>query len=107
MVAARFEVVLVELDPVVGAEIRKTRPCVVISPDEMNRQLQTLLVAPMTTRVRRYPFRIGCRFQGKDGQVALNQMRAIDRCRVVRRLGAIAASSRGGVLRALRRMFAP
>src|ERR1051325_11262101 len=107
MVAARFDVVLVELDPAVGAVIHKTRPCLVVSPDEMNRQLQTLLVAPMTTRVRRYPFRIGCRFQGKDGQIALDQMRSIDRSRVVRRLGTVGMKSQRGVLNALVRMFAP
>ena len=107
MVAIRFDVLLVALDPTVGSEIRKTRPCLVISPDQINRHLQTILVAPMTTRGHAYPFRVRCRFQGKEGQIALDQIRAIDRSRIVRRLGTIAAKSQVSVLRVLRKMFAP
>jgi mRNA interferase MazF len=106
MVAIRFDVLLVALDPTVGSEIRKTRPCLVISPDQINRHLQTILVAPMTTRGHAYPFRVRCRFQGKEGQIALDQMRAIDRSRIVRRLGTIAAKAQTGVLRTLRKFFA-
>ena len=107
MVALRFDVVLVTLDPTVGSEIQKTRPCLVVSPDQINRHLATILVAPMTRRGRDYPFRVHCRFQGKDGQVALDQMRAIDRSRIVRRLGTIGVKTQSEVLRVLRKMFAP
>jgi mRNA interferase MazF len=85
----RDEVWLVSLDPTHGAEIQKTRPCLVISPDEMNRHLQTVIVAPMTTAIRPYPTRVPLRFQGKSGQAALDQLRAVDRQRLVRRLGTV------------------
>jgi mRNA interferase MazF len=81
------EVWLVSLDPTHGAEIQKTRPCLVVSPDEMNRYLQTVIVVPMTTTMRPYPTRVSVRFQGKSGQVALDQLRAVDRDRLVRKLG--------------------
>jgi mRNA interferase MazF len=89
----RDEVWLVTLDPTHGAEMRKTRPCLVISPDEMNQHLQTVIVAPMTTVTRPYPTRVPVRFQGKSGQVALDQLRALDRQRLVRRLGTISANA--------------
>lgn len=85
----RFDVCLVSLDPTRGSEIRKTRPCVVISPDEMNRYLRTIIVAPMTTASRPYPTRVGLRFQGKSGEIAVDQLRTIDRNRIVRRIGRI------------------
>jgi mRNA interferase MazF len=107
MVALRFDVVLATLDPTIGSEIRKTRPCLVVSPDQINRHLQTIIVAPMTTRGRSYPFRVPCRFQAKEGQIALDQVRTIDKSRVIRRLGTIAPKSQAGVLRVLRKMFAP
>src|SRR5712692_8258960 len=96
-VPARDEVWLVSLDPTHGAEIKKTRPCLVISPDEMNRYLQTVIVAPMTTVVRPYPTRVEIRFQGKSGQVALDQLRAVDRQRLVRKLGMVSASTADAV----------
>ncbi len=71
----RFDVYLVSLDPTVGSEIQKTRPCLIVSPDEMNRHIATVIVAPMTTKGRGYPTRISCRFQGKQGQVVLDQLR--------------------------------
>jgi mRNA interferase MazF len=83
----RFDVYLVNLDPTQGAEIRKTRPCAVVSPDELNRNLRTVIIAPMTTTRRAYPTRVDVTFQGKTGQVALDQMRTIDKSRLVRRLG--------------------
>jgi mRNA interferase MazF len=86
---ARFEVYLVRLDPTLGSEIRKTRPCVVISPDEMNRHLRTLIVAPMTTQGRAYPSRVAVTFGGNAGQVVLDQIRTVDRTRLVRRLGVL------------------
>ena len=82
-VVNRFEVHLVVLDPAVGKEIQKTRPCVVISPNEMNHRLGTAICAPMTTRLRKYPTRVTCEFQGKTGQIALDQLRAVDKSRLV------------------------
>jgi mRNA interferase MazF len=89
----RDEVWLVALDPTHGAEIQKTRPCLVISPDEMNHYLQTVIVVPMTTTVRPYPSRVPIRFQGKTGQLALDQIRAVDRVRLIRRLGAVSSAT--------------
>ena len=89
----RDEVWLVTLDPTQGAEIRKTRPCVVVSPDEMNAHLRTVIVAPMTTVTRPYPTRIEVRFQGRQGQIALDQIRAVDGQRLVRKLGTISAKA--------------
>ena len=81
------EVWLVTLDPVVGSEFRKTRPCLVVSPDEMNRHLKTVVVAPMTTVLRAYPTRVSISFQGQKGQVAVDQIRTSDKGRLVKRLG--------------------
>jgi len=106
MVVKRFEVYLVNLDPTVGSEIRKTRPCLVISPDEMNHHIATVVVAPMTTQGRPYPTRVSCRFQGKDGQVVLDQLRTVDKMRLVKRLGQIGASTQKAVLAVLAEMFA-
>jgi len=86
--------------------MRKARPCVVVSPDELNQHLSTLLVAPMTTGGHAYPFRIACRFQKRDGFVVLDQLRAIDRSRVVRRLGRLSAPAVQKALAVLREMFA-
>ena len=85
----RDEVWLVTLDPTHGAEIKKTRPCLVVSPDEMNRHLQTVIVAPLTTAIRPYPTRVSLRFQGKSGQVAFDQLRPVDKQRLVKKLGTI------------------
>ncbi len=106
MVARRFDVLLITLDPTVGREIRKTRPCLVVSPDEMNRHLGTVLVAPMTTGGQPYPTRVACRFRGKAGFVALDQIRAVDRARLVRRLGRISPSTQKAVLSILAELFA-
>ncbi len=101
----RDEVWLIALDPSKGSEIRKTRPCLVISPDEMNEPLQTLLVAPMTTTLRSYPTRVKLTFRNKTGQVALDQLRAVDRQRLVRKLGAIPARTAHEVSSVLVEMF--
>lgn len=106
MVALRFDVWLVTLDPTVGSEIRKTRPCAVISPDELNRHLRTVIVAPLTTRGRSYPFRVPCRFQGRPGQVILDQIRTVDKVRLVKRLGRLGGKTQAAVLGVLARMFA-
>jgi mRNA interferase MazF len=101
----RDEVWLVTLDPTQGTEIQKTRPCLVISPDEMNRHLRTLIVAPMTTVVRSYPTRVPLHFRGKHGQVALDQLRAVDRQRLVRKLGVAATTTAEAISATLVEMF--
>lgn len=106
-VPSRGEVYLVELAPTRGSEIRKTRPCVVVSPDELNHQLRTAIVAPMTTGGHSYPFRPVCRFAGKEGRVALDQLRTVDRERLRKRLGALSAGGMQAVLVTLGEMFAP
>ena len=89
MVVARFEVHLVRLDPTEGHEIRKTRPCLIVSPDEMNRHIGTVIVAPMSTKGRPYPTRVPVRFKRQTGQVVLDQVRTVDKTRLVKRLGRI------------------
>ncbi|MBW4544315.1 MAG: type II toxin-antitoxin system PemK/MazF family toxin [Symplocastrum torsivum CPER-KK1] len=106
MVIKRFDVFLVNLNPTVGSEIQKTRPCVVISPDEMNRHIATVIVAPMTTKGQPYPTRVACQFQGKDGQIVLDQIRTVDKTRLVRRLGQINTSEQKAVLDTLTELFA-
>lgn len=106
LVVKRFDVFLVSLDPTVGSEIRKTRPCVVVSPDEMNRHIGTVIVAPMTTAGRNYPSRVSCRFQGKTGQVVLDQIRTIDKSRLAKRLGHLPSAPAKAVLAVLAEMFA-
>jgi len=105
-VTSRFDVFLISLDPTQGSEIRKTRPCLVISPDEMNDHIRTVIVAPMTTKGRPYPTRIPCTFQGKRGQIVLDQIRTVDKTRLVRRLGTISSTSQTKVLEALQELFA-
>ncbi len=105
MVISRFEVHLVDLDPTVGSEIQKTRPCVVVSPDEINHNLRTAIVAPMTTRGRPYPTRVACRFRGKNGQVVLDQIRTVDQSRLVKKQGRLDDKTAARVLEVLRIMF--
>ncbi|MBA3345489.1 MAG: type II toxin-antitoxin system PemK/MazF family toxin [Gemmatimonadales bacterium] len=102
----RFDVYLVSLDPTVGSEIKKTRPCAVVSPDEMNRHIGTIIMAPMTTRGRPYPTRVGCRFKGKAGHVVLDQLRTVDTQRLVKRLGTLETGTQREVLGVLAEMFA-
>ena len=106
MVTKRFEVHLVNLDPTVGSEIKKMRPCLIISPDEMNTHIATVIVAPMTTKGRAYPTRVSCKFQGKDGQIVLDQIRTVDKTRLAKRLGTINAATQKAVLAVLAEMFA-
>jgi len=103
----RFEVYRVSLDPAVGREIRKTRPSVVVSPDEMNSNIGTVIVAPMTTKGHPYPSRVQCRFRGKDGQVVLDQLRSVDKSRLIRKLGHLDKRTGDSVLRVLAEVFAP
>jgi mRNA interferase MazF len=105
MVIERFDVYLVILDPTVGSEIQKTRPCVIISPDEMNRHIATVIVAPMTTKGRSYPTRVACTFQGEEGQVVLDQIRTVDKSRLARKIGRLKVESQHEVLSVLTEMF--
>jgi mRNA interferase MazF len=101
----RDEIWLVSLDPTRGAEIQKTRLCLVISPDEINRHLQTVLIAPMTTVGRPYPTRVSLIFQGKHGQVALDQIRTVDRQRLARKIGKLSSATAHAVSATLVEMF--
>jgi mRNA interferase MazF len=103
---SRGDVFLVALDPAQGGEIRKTRPCVVVSPDELNAHLRTFIVAPLTTGAYSYPFRVPCTFQGKSGHLVLDQIRTVDQERLVKRLGALPLPVLGQALAVLREMFA-
>jgi mRNA interferase MazF len=106
VVINRFEVYLVNLDPTLGSEIKKTRPCLVVSPDEMNHHIRTVIVAPMTTKGRAYPTRVSCRFQGKSGQVVLDQIRTVDSSRMVKKLGRLGKRASSEVIQILGEMFA-
>jgi len=106
VVVKRFDVFLVNLDPTIGSEIQKTRPCVVISPDEMNLHIATVIIAPMTTKGRAYPTRIMCQFQGKDGQIVLDRLRTVDKTRLVKRLGQLNQGEQKAVLDTLAEIFA-
>lgn len=101
----RFDVFLVALDPTIGHEIKKTRPCTVISPDEMNHHIGAAIIAPMTTKGRDYPTRVPCTFQGVDGQVVLDQIRTVDRSRLVKKLGRLSPATSDRLLSVLIEMF--
>jgi len=105
VVANRFDVYLTNLDPTVGSEIQKTRPCLVISPDEMNTHIRTVIVAPMTTAGKDYPTRISCTFKKKKGQIVLDQIRTIDKIRLVKKLGTIDSETQLKVITTLQRLF--
>ena len=122
MVTSRFDVFLVRLDPTEGREIRKTRPCLIISPDEMNYHIDTVIVAPMNRILTRpprmrqdaslpegrpYPTRVPVRFKGKSGQIVLDQIRAVDKTRLVKRVGKIDTAAKAHVLALLAELFAP
>lgn len=106
MKVKRFEVHLINLDPTIGKEIKKSRPCFVVSPDEMNRHLATIIVAPMTTKGLNYPTRIACEFQGKSGQIVLDQIRTVDKSRLIKKLGKLDIPTQNRTLEVLRDMFA-
>jgi mRNA interferase MazF len=101
------DVFLIGLDPSRGNEIRKTRPCVIVSPDELNAHLRTFIVAPLTKGTHPYPFRVPCRFQGQAGHIVIDQVRTVDRERLGRRLGKLSSSVLGRALTVLQEMFAP
>jgi mRNA interferase MazF len=106
MVANRFDIYLTTLDPTVGSEIQKIRPCLIISPDEMNRHIRTVIVAPMTTAGRDYPTRVECKFKRKKGQIVLDQLRTIDKTRLIKKLGTIDSETQLEVISVLLRLFA-
>ena len=106
MVVNRFDVYLTNLDPTVGSEIQKTRPCSVISPDEMNRHIRTVIVAPMTTAGKDYPTRVPCKFKKKKGQIVLDQIRTIDKIQLIKKLGSINPETQSEVISILQRLFA-
>jgi len=106
MVINRFDVFLVNLDPTMGSEIKKTRPCLVISPDEMNRHIRTVIIAPMTTAGKDYPTRVSCTIKKKPGQIILDQIRTIDRTRLLKKLGMIEPDIQSEVISVLQRLFA-
>ena len=106
LVVKRFDVYLINLDPTVGSEIQKTRPCLVISPDEMNRHIKTVIVAPMTSAEKEYPTRVSCKFRKKQGQIVLDQIRTLDKSRLIKKLGTIDSKAQLEVISTLQRMFA-
>lgn len=106
LVVKRFDVYLINLDPTVGSEIKKTRPCLVISPDEMNHHIRTVIVAPMTSAEKDYPTRVSCTFRKKQGQVVLDQIRTLDKSRLLKKLGTIDSKAQLEVISTLQRMFA-
>lgn len=102
----RFEVYLISLDPTKDSEIKKTRPCLIISPDEMNRHIRTVIIAPMTSTIKNYPSRVTTTFQGKRGQIVLDQIRTVDKTRLIKKLGIISSAAEEKVLNVLQEMFA-
>ena len=106
MVVNRFDVYLINLDPTVGSEIKKIRPCLIISPDEMNRNIRNVIVAPMTTAGREYPTRISCTLKKKKGQIIIDQIRTIDKSRLIKKLGTIDPNIQLEVIAVLQRLFA-
>ena len=107
MVVSRFDIFLVNLDPTIGSKIKKTRPCLIISPDEMNRYINTVIVAPMTTKGKLYPSHVPIKFQDKTGKIVLDQIRTIDKIRLIQKLGQINKTTQQKVLSTLNEIFAP
>lgn len=107
MAIRRFDIYLVNLDPTIGSEIKKTRPCLVISPDDMNDHIATVIIAPMTTKGRPYPTRVACQFAGQTGQIVLDQLRTVDKRRLIKRLGRISLPVQAAVHAVLAELFAP
>ncbi len=101
----RFDVFLINLDPTIGREIKKTRPCLIISPDEMNEYISTVIIAPMTSRIKNYPSRITCKFKRAKGQIILDQIRTVDKIRLIKKIGVIDDKSQYKVIQILQEMF--
>lgn len=102
---SRFDVYYVNLDPTIGSEIKKTRPCVVISPDEMNYNIATVIIAPLTSKLRNYPTRVPCKVEGKQGQIVLDQIRTVDKTRLVKKINTLNRTTQLKVLSVLKEMF--
>ena len=102
---SRFEVFLVNLDPTIGSEIKKTRPCVIISPDEMNHNISSLIIAPVTSKLKKYPTRVSCKIKGKQGQIVLDRIRTVDKSRLVQKIDTLNKTTRMKVLNVLNEMF--
>jgi mRNA interferase MazF len=101
----RFEVYLINLDPTVGSEIKKTRPCVIISPNEMNLHISTVIIAPLTSKLRNYPTRVPCRVEGKQGQMVLDQIRTVDKSRLIKKITTLPKTVQGKITSKLIEMF--
>ena len=106
MVVNRFDVYLINLDPTIGSEIQKTRPCLVISPNEMNRNIRTVIIAPMTSTQKDYPTRVSCTFREKQGQIVLDQIRTVDKEQFIKKLGTIDSKAQIDTISILQRLFA-
>jgi mRNA interferase MazF len=104
-VFSRFEVYFINLDPTIGSEIKKTRPCVIISPNEMNHNISTLIIAPITSKLKNYPTRISCKIEGKQGQIVLDQIRTVDKSRIVKKINTLNKTTQIKVLNILKEMF--
>ena len=102
---SRFEVYYVNLDPTVGREIKKTRPCVIISPNEMNHNISTVIIAPLTSKLRNYPTRVPCKVEGKQGQIVIDQIRTIDKIRLIKKIDTLNKITQKKVLNVLTEMF--
>src|SRR3989339_1814078 len=102
---SRFDVYYVNLDPTIGGEIKKTRPCIIISPNEMNYNISTVIIAPLTSRLRNYPTRVPCKVEGKQGQIVLDQIRTVDKIRLIKRIGTLNILTRTKILNVLKEMF--
>jgi len=102
---SRFDVYFVNLDPTIGSEIKKTRPCVIISPNEMNYNISTVIVAPLTSKLRNYPTRVPCKVEGKQGQIVLDQIRTVDKSRMIKKIESLNKFTQTKVLNILREMF--
>lgn len=103
---SRFGIYFVNLDPTIGSEIKKTRPCVIISPDEMNFNISTVIIAPITSKLRNYPTRIPCKVEGKQGQIVLDQIRTVDKIRLFKKVDTLNKAIQMKVLSGLKEMFA-
>ena len=102
---SRFDIYYVNLDPTIGKAIKKTRPCIIISPNEMNYNISTVIIAPLTSRLRNYPTRVPCKVEGKQGQIVLDQIRTVDKIRLIKRIGTLNILTRTKILNVLKEMF--
>ena len=102
---SRFDIYYVNLAPTIGSEIKKTRPCIIISPDEMNHNISTVIIAPLTSRLRNYPTRVPCKVEGKQGQIVIDQIRTVDKIRLFKRVGSLNKITQTKILNILKEMF--